>query len=244
MPEVGPTRNWTLHSSKDPKAKQRPIVFFVHHFQGNEKNLKKHVELVNNLGFDASTFQLSWHAPQWILTPERTLHRAWEKDILFIFEKIKRPFVLFSFSGPGAAAIQALSKHTNLMRGMIFDSGPFWDLKLCYDNLLNEYYGVHNFLLRQLMVFPMAFLLARSHQRDLSAGLKVIQEAHPDLPILSIQGQKDSLVPAHQIDLVFQNRGFNSLNILNLPCGHLTGLKECPEAYKFSINGYLSRFLE
>ena len=38
------------------KAQQRKsdiLIFFVHFFQGHKKALKRHIELVNELGFDA-----------------------------------------------------------------------------------------------------------------------------------------------------------------------------------------------
>ena len=44
---------------KSAQKKSETLIFFAHHFQGHKKALRRHIEFVNELGFDAYVFNLS-----------------------------------------------------------------------------------------------------------------------------------------------------------------------------------------
>ncbi len=49
-----------------PNKKYEELIVFVHFFGGNKLSMRRHVDFVNELGFDALTFNLSFDQNFWL----------------------------------------------------------------------------------------------------------------------------------------------------------------------------------
>ncbi|MCB0368686.1 MAG: hypothetical protein KDD45_04370, partial [Bdellovibrionales bacterium] len=88
------------------------IIVFVHFYEGSAALIKRHVQLVNSMGFDAVAFDLlpSSSILRNPLSKRKYLgiKHIWADQIESILNAIPEKKILFSFSNPSASAIEAL----------------------------------------------------------------------------------------------------------------------------------------
>jgi pimeloyl-ACP methyl ester carboxylesterase len=248
---------FTLHKAQQPEAAQRPLIVFVHHYDGSEKTLRRHAELVNNLGFDCVTFNLSANQegdginlksvvknfPNILLL--WSAQKRWSLEVTNVLDQLgPRKKILFAFSGPSACAIRAIASRFKRgvfdIVGFICDSGPFYDPWYCTREMLKEVHGMTKPWPREPV---LAFMMTRwdlNHKTNVRRGLAHILKYNPAFPILSLQGAHDTIVPPEQIQPVFKDMGFTNYHECVLEkAGHLTGLKNDPAVYEKVVGEFL-----
>ncbi|MDZ4677414.1 MAG: alpha/beta hydrolase [Oligoflexia bacterium] len=247
---------YTLHladTDSTHKPANRPIIVFVHHYGGSEKTLRRHAELATKLGFDCVTFNLTHDG----INLKSVIHnfprilfmwsaqKSWSIEVTNVLDQLgDRKKIIFAFSGPSACAIRAIAsrykKNVFDIEAYICDSGPFYDPWWCTREMLKELHGMTSTWPRELI---LAFMMTRwdlNHKNNVRRGLSHIVHHKPDIPILSLQGAKDGIVPPEQISPVFKGIGFTNYNECILEkAGHLTGLKNDPAAYETAVKNFL-----
>jgi len=237
-----------------PVVRFREVIIFSHHFAGRQYNLHRHIKFVTALGFNAVSFDYSWHgkrAPKsFFLLPDFKSGRVdiglkhhWSLEIERLMESIPEPrsLIIYGFSGPSASAIEAVARRQKHgiddVRAMVFDSGPFVDPWVCVGNLLRLHYGIENPIKRKAILISTMAALGPRHAATLRNDVASLRK---DLPILSIRGEDDPLVPPKQISDVFSNQGLRKLQILTIPgCGHLVGLRNFSDQYRPVVEKFL-----
>jgi pimeloyl-ACP methyl ester carboxylesterase len=243
----------THHFAAENKTlNSRPWIVITHHFGGSSTSSLRHVKVLTAMGFDCVTFDFSWHGQ----TPRHPLLfnvlDMWSKDIDQVLEQINdghgpKDKILFSFSGPAASTLQSLQRRfeNNKMdvKGLICDSGPFVDPKGCTRLMIEEVYGITQPLKREIVLHAMMLLWGPHADERLKKSVDYLEQNKPDLPLLSIRGLQDLIVPVENIRRVFENRKMSGLEILELESGHLTGLKDHPEVYKAALKTFLEKWI-
>lgn len=238
------------------KNKKHPeLVFFVHFYMGNKKALRRHIELVNSLGFDAFAFNLkggnlnlkNWiqkiHIPKAPLSSKGALgmKKVYADQIEHMLNEVPGDKIVFAFSNLGISAIQALAERScSDIKALICDSGPSNRLIESAMNLAREQFGISNYFLR-LSILPLfiAFWDPYLHQK-VHDHLKLFPK---NFPILSIRGWQDSLIPASSIDEVFDRHEHLLWEKLSLPkATHLKGLKDFPQEYIPGLTQFLTQY--
>jgi pimeloyl-ACP methyl ester carboxylesterase len=215
-------------------------VLFVHFFDGSPLLIRRHIDFVNELGYDAYAYQVGFHlttrTPMDLIAPKKRMgfKNLWTKDVSVALDHIPGKKIVYAFSNPASAAMDAMAQRFEQKNydvvAMVCDSGPFVDMLKCSYNLGKHYYEIKNPLLNLPFSISMAFLLAPFHAQNLHKDLAKFPN---DFPILSIRGWKDELVPVKAIEKVFEPHGQIDLQSLVLPeAGHLNGLKDFGDKYK------------
>jgi pimeloyl-ACP methyl ester carboxylesterase len=225
----------------------RGTVIFIHHYGGSRATSHWHQSLVNDMGFDAFAFDLSGNRiPQWSgRFPENLEFHSgvierWADELNAVLDTISGPKILYSFSFPSVAVPAALFRRPRAdVRAWICDGGPFLEMMSCQWNLFTSGYPVPNPLKR-------AALTAYSYTR-MGGPLytlrvhKWVRALSPDLPILSIRGAHDPLVPPRATDLFFAcNPRLNLQRFLMPEGGHLDGLKRFAKEYTETVRSFLA----
>lgn len=226
------------------EKKYKEIIFFVHFFGGSKKLLRRHIEFVNRLGFDAFAFNLSndWGLHKWPFTRKGRfgLKHAFAEEIETLLNLLPQNKIVFAFSNLSAAAIEALDdRRCHDIRGLICDSGPaanfiqssynlftyqlkttFIPWRLIKSVLLGPYWSpyFHLDIRKQLARFPKSF------------------------PVLSIHAGKDLLISPETIEAIFENLKNLDWQKLDLPLAeHIRGLKDFPEEYEPKVKAFLQQ---
>ena len=226
-----------------PIKKFEEIIFFVHFYLGSPKLLQRHVHFVNDLGFDAFTFQLDdkWNWNCWPLTSDLRigLKHRYAEQIEFLLNEITEKKIIFAFSNPSASAIEAMAaRKCSDTVALICDSGPSGPGKAVKSafNLLEHqlnHSAATSFLRLPFFTLKWSY---RAHF-DLAPQLDSFPEG---FKILSIRGWKDPLIPPDHIDSVFDPHDQLDWRKLSLPkAGHLVGLRNFPEVYKPTVKSFL-----
>lgn len=218
-----------------------PLIFFVHFYGGHQKVLKRHIDLVNELGFDALAFNLpSFVKFKFSFSRERTfgMKHLYADMISFFLNQIEGPKIIYSFSNPGASALEAihnrLSSHSDIA-GLICDSGPSQAFLRSAWNLAIKVQKDP-----KLLFLFTAFWSWKLH-RDL---VDHIQSLPSHFPVLSIRGGQDIVIPPWHIEMAFSANKDLDLQVLDLPeAGHLDGLKRFPAPYNQGLSLFLSKFI-
>ena len=219
-----------------------PLIFFVHFYGGHQRVLKRHIELVNDLGFDAFAFNM----PDFISCPRIPHYRGriglkhyLTKMITHFLNEIEGPKVIFAFSNPSAAAIESIYDRnkegkTDVL-GLICDSGPSRPFIRSAWNLAIKVRGQYK--LMGLFSFLWSFRLHKEIRYQLKRFPKRFS-------ILSIRGGSDEVIPPWHIDLVFRKlENFVNVETFVLPeAGHLDALKNFPDPYRERLAAWLNRF--
>jgi pimeloyl-ACP methyl ester carboxylesterase len=237
----------TWHTSTDPVAAERPLIVFVHSYGGNNHTTHRFAQMLLEFGYSSVSFTLPFNGtPTHFIKPWNVIE-GWAKEIDRVLNQVGlgRKKIIYSFSGPGASTLHGIafrfSQNKFDVTALIFDSGPFVDARECTRNLVKDFYGVKNPILRELRLAYLMLVWGSNHNERLKQSLKTIAQIRPRLPILSIRGRLDKLVPIDKIQKVFEGFPFPNLEIANFENDHLTSLRDHPEEYKKIVKKFLER---
>lgn len=224
------------------------LVFFVHFYKGNKKILKRHIEAVNKLGFDAFAFNMRDEMKSFKDFPMASsgqfgLKHCLADQIERLLNLLPGKKIIFSFSNPTAAAIESIyRRNCSDILALIADSGPSGKYLQSALNLFNIEKKI-KFLPFRIAMTPL-FSMAWSPylHKDMHTHLAAFPAG---FPILSIRGWKDELIPPDHIDAVFEPHSNLDWTKLSLPeARHLTGLRDFPLEYERALSTFLNPFLE
>lgn len=225
--------------------KYEELIFFVHFFEGKKKQLLRHVKLVNDMGFDAFTFQMkgthkdikSLQLP--ISAKGRFgIKHIYADQIEALLNLIPGKKIIFAFSNPSASAIEAMARrHCSDTVALICDSGPSARFIPSAFNLYTH----------EFKISPLPLRLALTPVLSIGWSLFLHKDIHQHLSsfpkgfkVLSIRGWKDLLIPPQHIDEVFEPHTQLDWTKLSLPeAGHLTGLRDFRSDYIPSLERFL-----
>jgi hypothetical protein len=238
---------------KASEKKSEHLVFFAHFFKGHKKALRRHIDFVNELGFDAYAFNLKDDLKDHFYVPyAQSSKKFGMKHALAeqIGQHLDLPAdyktkIIFAFSNVAGCAIEAqtrrLKEGKNDVVAMICDSGPgagnFFQSSYM---LLQEQIGVESLPLKLISTPAVAFGWSPKLNRDIRHDL---QNFPAGFPLLSIRGWRDKLISPQDIDKVFDNQKNLNWKKLSLPeAGHLNGLRDFPSEYKPGVEDFLNQF--
>lgn len=233
------------------EKKFNEVIVFVHHYGGNKRSFRRHIEWVNELGFDAITFDL----PLSQVTDVRLralpfdkqlnfgLRYVWAQKIEQVLGAIADKKIIYSFSSPSSAALSVIAKrHAVDITALVCDGGPFVDIAGGIDNYLREF-NLHNLKkyadVRRFYSKAIAWLIGvKKYDVEMAVALAELPQ---NFAICSIRAAKDPLVTVDMIERFFDLHKDNyALTKIDLPLsGHLTGLKDEPEIYKKLVGDFL-----
>lgn len=233
----------------NPKEKKfEEIVVFIHWYGGHKKQLKRHIQFVNELGFRAFVFNLfpqPFKGSRALLKNPKiyftTLLSKWSRQALEAVSYIqKEKKILFGFSFGCNVMTQIFSKITNVT-AVVFDGGPFSGILENSWRYQSYQEPVRNPFLRGLAVilwilfcgfFSLKFKI-HSTLRKWPSGL----------PVLSFRAVKDILVPPSSIDKVLRRHSQLDLTVALIPAvQHLQGMKFQPELYQKTLKEFLFKY--
>ena len=232
------------YPAKEKKFSQR--VLMVHFFGGNQRLLKRHINLMNELGLDVYAFDLSYSKKfVYKKVPDFKnqmfkVRKIWAEEIREVLAYVPGPLITYGFSGPAACAIQVAKDYPQKVVGLISDSGPFTHLLRCNYNLAKVEFGLNKPWQRILATGLLSPLWDLKHTSELLDDLAMIPKG---TPYLSIQPVLDPVVPVQYMEDVFQRSKHQlDLKVLRLEeSGHLDGLKKQPEKYKSYLESWLKK---
>lgn len=230
-----------LHSASQKKFQE--TVLLVPFFGAKAKQLQKHIDYLNELGYDCFTFVLkdNWRdLPKNLISTRLQfgLRHVWSDQIEKVLNELKGPKIVYSFSNPSASAIEAIARRSAQdISGLICDSGPSGQI----------FHSLVGFFTHQqpLKIYPLqataALLSTLFWDPRFSEALhKDMTQFPKGFRILSIRGWKDKLVTPAMIDKVFQPHKQIEWQKLSLPGAvHLNGLKDFPDEYKPAVSQFL-----
>lgn len=220
------------------KAKQKKYqetVLLVPFFQGKKINLKRHIEWLNEIGYDCVFFDLKdeWHEVGFhLFTKDKRfgMKHVWTEQIETMLSEIAGQKIIFSFSNPSASAIESIARcGGNNIAGFICDSGPSGSL----NESMIRYFSVE----KPIPFFPIKWAASWAVTLLWHPNFKKV--IHQDLEkfpkgfrVLSIRGWKDPLITPQMIDQLFEPHSQIDWQKLSLPeAGHLNGLKDFRDQY-------------
>lgn len=231
---------------KASKKKSEHLIFFVHFFQGHKKALKRHIELVNELGYDAYAFNLKDGLKENQYFPfshiskkvgmKHALADQIEQHLNLLNEYPSK--IVFAFSNVAGSAMEAMARRQPFdYVGMVCDSGP--GINLIYSSFQLVEHQLHfKNIFAKLAGTPLVILgWSPERHRDIPEDLKKFPEA---FPLLSIRGWKDPMISPSQIDMIFESATQIHWRKLALPeAGHLNGLRDFPHEYRSGLEDFL-----
>lgn len=225
-----------------PQKKFQELIFFIHFFGGSKKNLQKHIDLVNHLGFDAFAFdlqgRLSWTKWPWAKNRKFGWKHVYADQIEMLLHDIPGKKIVFSFSNPSASAIEAIKRlGFKDIQALICDSGPALHLPRSIYNLYCRD-QVYPKPINWLVAPALAFFWDGQYRFDLSKDLRKFPSS---LPVLSIRGWKDQVIPPKDIDQIFEGHLFNWQKMALPEAQHLNGLKDFEEEYTAGLKRFLDQ---
>ena len=229
---------------KSPNKKFSETVVFVPFFFGKKQHMKRHAQFMSELGYDSVIFNLSYKIPR-VLSRMKTSYKlgwgikhVWTKEISQILDTISGDKIIYAFSNPTSAALEAIAlRSAKDIKALICDGGPFYDLLKCNWNFFTHAKPQKNSFKKIAWNVYARTIWTIDHEKELYRDLNALPK---DFPVLSIRGWQDLLVPPSAIEKAFQNHDQLDLEILNLPeGGHLDGLKNFPEIYRPRVTEFL-----
>lgn len=229
--------------SKAKEKKFQELVVLVPFWGAERKSLKRHIEFLNELGYDCVDITLkdSWSEVATNFMSSKAqfgLKHVWADQVEATLNEFPGPKIVFAFSNPSASAIEAIARrHATDIKGLICDGGPSGQL----------WHSMVNFFTHEthLPTFPIRAIAAAA--TALTWHPRFLEVIHDDLKlfpknfrILSVRGWKDPLITPKMIDMVFEPHRQLDWEKLSLPEGkHLNGLKDFPDEYKPKVTQFL-----
>lgn len=250
-----------LFKAKNKKFEE--TVLFVPFFGATQRELARHVKFITDLGYDAVVFDLQ-KTPAILdfsegpLTPLKKwrdyketlkvplssqmkfgLKHVYADQIENMLNLIPGKKIIFSFSNPGGAAIEALARRKCVdVPGVIFDSGPSGKFVASFSNLAKYDWKINIVPLRLVLSSFLSYVWSPHLHQDLHADLDQFPKGYK---ILSIRGWKDRLIPPDHIDAVFEPHPNLDWRKLSLPeADHLVGLRDYREEYSPAVEKFLN----
>ena len=228
-----------------PEKKYKEIIFFVHFYGGQKKKLRRHIQFVNDLGFDAFAFNLYrtkisfklWQIP---IAPNGRLglKHVYSQQIDQLLNLIPEKKILYTFSNPSASGIESMARRfCQDSVAVICDSGPSARFEESFNNMAKKDYNLNNWIIRKASLKVLTPFWSPHAHRDIHQDLGIFPKG---FKILSIRGWKDHLISPEQIDDVFEPHSQIDWRKLSLPlAGHLNGLRDFPEEYRPPVQKFL-----
>lgn len=226
--------------------KYKETIVFTHHYGGHKKQLKRHIQYVNDLGFKAYAFNLfpqpftsSFHL---LVKPQlyyKRLGAIWKKQITQSLDQIKGEKIIYSFSFSCNLTTQLAYKHPSI-KALILDGGPFAQPIQSSWLYLSHQEIIKNPILRAFLIIPwnifFNFLILKI---KINRSLKLLPT---DFPILSFQAMDDLLVPPKFINVILESH--DQLHLTKVPLKgtkHLQGLKTQVDLYTKHLREFLDQ---
>lgn len=226
--------------------KHTETVVFIHHMFGNYRTTRRHQIMVNEMGYDCVSFDLvlaSDDSLSWFNPLLKKLHlrifEIWKLQIEEVLNQVKGNKVVFSFSGPSLSSLLAVGGRKDIVK-VICDGGPFDDMEDC----LKSMFEVEQGMSFQPFNWALSFFMAKiwGEKKALKHIHECLKQWDSKVPILSIRGGEDPIIPSQSIDKIFQAHQELPIDIFVFPQGkHIDGLKSFKEVYIEKINSFLSR---
>jgi len=228
---------------KAPKKLFQETVLLVPFYGARKPSLKRHVEFLNELGYDVLIFDLYKDTRSLkvkLLSSNELMgvKHIWADQVEAMLNSIPGKKIVFAFSNPSASAIEAIAKRNATdIAGLVCDSGPSGDLLTSMVNYFTHEEPIHFFPLKWAAAAAMTFLWSPNFIQAIHSDLSQLPEG---FKVLSIRGWKDKLIPAHFIDQVFEPHLNLDWQKLSLPqSGHLNGLRDFREEYELPVRQFL-----
>jgi pimeloyl-ACP methyl ester carboxylesterase len=225
------------------EGSNKPTVVLLHYTFGNHKILQRHVEMFNDLGHSTVTFNLFGGSTITEQSPYKQSHKVhflyslWIEQITDVLDTVTGPKIFFAMSFPSFSAFIASSGRADVIK-FICDGGPFGDVLGCIYRLYDQQGRFFNPVWRFIVSVSGLIWLGPHAGGRLSNAL---DQWKPNVPILSIRGGEDTVVPPKVIDGVF--RPHKQLKVIGFEiagAGHLDALKKFPEVYTGKIREFLN----
>ncbi len=237
----------TLYPASVESEKKSDLIVFVHFFGGNQKMLKRHISLVNQNGYDAVGFDLSYDS-RWQLKKlpaskygNLGIRYLWADELESVLNQFaERSKIIYAFSNPCAAAIECTARReAKDIKAIICDSGPFLHMWTCSYNLISEHFKIKNIFAKSFFTGLIRYGWGINHEQNLKKDLQSLPDS---FPVLSFRAWNDKLVPVKAIEDAFLEAPHLKLQIVNLTeSGHLDGLKSEPQLYKDKLLDFLAK---
>lgn len=229
-----------------PERKFQERVLLVHFFGGNQRLLKRHIQLLNDLGLDVYAFDFSYRK-KFVYTKFPKLKNKgyevqgiWNEEVRDVLAYVPGPVIMYSFSGPAACSVHAAVRDPQKkVVGFVSDSGPFTHLLRCNFNLAKVEFGFEKTWQRVLATVVLSPLWNWSHTEDLLSDLSKVKKG---TPYLSIQPVQDDVVPVEVMADVFARSPHKlKLSVAKFEkSGHLNALKLQPERYREKLEKWFN----
>ncbi len=231
---------------KASKKKHEALIFFAHFYKGHKKAMKRHIQFMNDLGYDAYAFNLKdspkdhYGLPYSYVSKKFGLKHALADQIeqhLNLLSDYPRK-IIYVFSNISACAIEAVARRTPFdIDAMICDSGPSLKFMASTYNLYTHMFPIKFLPLRIAATSVLAYGWSLDLHKDIVTDLQKFPQG---FPLLSIRGWKDPLIKPQDIDLCFEPCKNIRWQKLALPdAGHLNGLRDFSEEYKPAVEDFL-----
>lgn len=238
---------------KAPTKRSERLVFFVHFFQGHKKALKRHIEFVNELGFDAYAFNLQdspkdhYFVPYSPVSKKFGMKHALADQIESHFNLLPeyKEKIIFAFSNITGCCFEFMARKFAAgdrdITAMVCDSGPGESFIYSSYKLAQHQIGIKSFPLKIAVTPLIAFGWSPSLHKDIKNDL----DKFPDqFPILSIRGWRDPMISPKHIDQIFEKHSQLKWQKLSLPeAAHLNGLRDFPSEYKPAVTQFIENYL-
>jgi hypothetical protein len=223
-------------------------VLFVPHYGGSLGSMKRHIQMVNDLGFDAYAFpsaKIDKHqVKKFALAPNTKfgLVEIWADQVEQVLNHIEGKKIVFSFSSPSYGVVKALARRNCVdVKAWLCDGGPWYGHAwLSIWNYFTHADPIENPVVKAFASTLTVYLWGFGFQEEYRKELKQFSN---EFPVLSIRGWKDPMVPAKNIEAGFEGMDNLDLYVLGLPeAGHLNGLRDFRQEYAPRVKQFLERF--
>lgn len=230
-----------------PQKRFEEIVLMVPFYMGHKKQLSKHIDFLNELGFDVLCFDLAFEHKDILrgklpITASRKIgaKHVFAEQVAWFLNQLPGKKIIYSFSNPTAGVFEALAERGAIdVSAVIADSGPTNRFVPSAYQLYKHELGVHSLPLRLALTPVLSYLWSPFLHKDLHQHLEKLPKG---FKILSIRGWKDKLIKPSHIDEVFEPHTHLDWQKLSLPeADHLNGLRDFPNDYKPMVERFLSQ---
>ena len=231
------------HHLSDNK-KYNVLIILIHHLGGVPEQFKYHIEFLNQSGFDVYTYSFflsgkeKWKEFFPMIKKNKTgIVETWAEELKQQLNRLRGDKIIFSFSYPSLSALLVASERKDI-KALICDGGPFSHLFSASWRFFTYHLRADNIFLKFYLAGKMYFVFY-----DKFAWKKVKTLKLPlHFPILSLQGERDQLIPPVFISDFFQKIKNLNLSVCRLQnSSHLEGLKKDRELYIETVLSFLKK---